>query len=116
MRAFKTAMLSRVAIVALMTTSFALPIILDASSAAARTAGTAGNGPSGPAGAATGGGTTGAGGSRSHDFAVLNPGEPPRIVRLAFPRLGTPRSCYQAEPMFDRWGDYVGKRQNDFCW
>jgi hypothetical protein len=106
MRNVQTVSLARLAMSAILAASFVLPL-LDVSSATARTAGTTGTaGTAGTAGA-TGGGTGGGG---------------PTIFRGPNPRLRTVQvrdrgSCYQSQPMFDRWGDYVGKQQMpDFCY
>ena len=112
MRGSFTGSLSRLAIVALVTSSFTVPLILDVSPAMARAA--AGSA-AGAAGAA--GGTGGSGGGVTN-LSVIDPvRDPPPRFRAQLPRANKDPGCYQSQPMFDRWGDYVGKQQlPDFCY
>jgi hypothetical protein len=121
MRGSLTGSLSRLAIVALVTSSFAVPALLDASPAMARAAGGSAAGAAGASGATGGstGGSTGGGGVTPLSVitsldSVRDP--PRRRLRAQLPHDGGD-SCYQSQPMFDRWGDYVGKQQlPDFCY
>ena len=112
-----TGSLSRLAIVALVTSSFTIPVILDVSPAMARAA-TGSNGAAGATGATGGstGGSTGGGGGVT-TLSVIDPVRgPPRLGLRAQIRHRDP-GCYQSQPMFDRWGDYVGKQQlPDYCY
>jgi hypothetical protein len=125
MRGSFTGSLSRLAIVALVTSSFTVPLILDVSPAMARaaagssgTAGAAGGSTGGSTGGSGGGGATGNGGGVTTLSVLVPIGDPPRRLRLrAQAPVDTKDSCYQSQPMFDRWGDYVGKQQlPDFCY
>jgi len=117
MRGFFTGSLSRLAIVALVTTSFAAPLALDASSAFARaSAGTAGAA-GGTGGGSGGGGTGGGNPANVTGISSLDQVPPPRRFRAEVDKQHDQDSCYQSEQMFDRWGHYVGKRQlPDFCY
>jgi hypothetical protein len=117
MRGSLTASLSRLTIVALLASSFTVPLILDVSPAMAR----ASNGTAGAAGASGGGGggggSAGAGGVSNLSITSVDPvRDPPPRFRAQTTR-DTKDSCYQSQPMFDRWGNYVGKQQlPDFCY
>jgi len=121
MRGSFTGSLSRLAIVALVTSSFAIPAILDASPAMARAAGgaagAAGGTGGGSGGSSGGGGSAGNGGGVT-TLSVIDPvRDPPRLRLRAQAPHDTKDSCYQSQPMFDRWGNYVGKQQlPDFCY
>ena len=120
MRGSLTGSLSRLAIVALVTSSFAIPVFLDASPAMARAAAGSAAGAAGASGA-TGGSTGGSTGGGVTTLSVITSvdsvRDPPRLhLRAQLPHEGR-GSCYQSQPMFDRWGDYVGKQQlPDFCY
>ena len=122
MRGSFTGSLSRLAIVAFVTSSFAIPVILDVSPAMARAAGgaagAAGGASGGSGGGSGGGGSAGNGGGVTTLSVLVPVGDPPRRSRF---RAQTPHdtkdSCYQSQPMFDAWGNYVGKQQlPDFCY
>jgi hypothetical protein len=126
MRGSFTNSLSRLAIVALVTSSFTIPVILDVSPAMARAAGGAAGAGAGGAGGSSGGSGGGSGGGAGGGHvtkattitSVDPPRDPPRFRFRAqtLPRPKDP-SCYPSQPMFDRWGDYVGKQQlPDFCY
>ena len=123
--------LSRLAIVALVTSSFTVPLIAHVSPAMARAAagssagaaGTAGGtgGSTGGTGGSPGGSTGGSGGGGITNLSVITPIDPVRGPPLRFraqlPRFSKNAGCYQSQPMFDRWGDYVGKQQlPDYCY
>jgi hypothetical protein len=121
MRGSFTGSLSRLAIVALLTSSFTIPVLLDVSPAMARAAGgaagAAGGTGGGSGGSSGGGGSAGNGGGVTN-LSVIDPvRDPPRLRFRAQTPHDTKDSCYQSQPMFDRWGDYVGKQQlPDFCY
>jgi hypothetical protein len=117
MRGSFTGSLSRLAIVALVTSSFTIPVILDVSPAMARASGGAAGAAGGSGGSSGGGGSAGNGGGVTNlSVTSVDPVRDPPRFRAQTPR-DTKDSCYQSQPMFDRWGDYVGKQQlPDFCY
>jgi hypothetical protein len=64
------------------------------------------------------GGTGGSGGGGVTTLSVIDPvRDPPPRFRAQLPRSNKDSGCYQSQPMFDRWGDYVGKQQlPDYCY
>ena len=118
MRGSFTNSLSRLAIVALVTSSFTIPVILDVSPAMARAAGGAAG--AGAAGGSSGGSGGGSGGGHVTNSTTITSVDPPRDPPRFHFRAQTHRSrdsCYQSQPMFDGWGNYVGKQQlPDFCY
>jgi len=113
--------LSRLAIVALVTSSFTIPVILDVSPAMARAAGGGAGAAGGSSGGSGGGSSGGSGGGHVTNATTITSADPPRDPpRFRFRAQTLPRaidSCYLSQPMFDRWGDYVGKQQlPDFCY
>ena len=119
MRGSLTGSLSRLATVALVVSSFTVPLLLEAWPAMARTSGV-GVGATGATGA-TGGstGSSGASGTGGANYKAVGAVDLPpghyHFVRRD--RLSHGNSCYQSQPMFDQWGDYVGKQQlPDFCY
>lgn len=118
MRIHPTNSLKRLTFIGVMVASFALPLAAEPALAAAAT-GAASNG--GPGAGAPGGsspGPSGSGGGCAGRCGTLAPPPvariPPRFVRFEPDRFGS--SCFHMQPVYDRWGDFLGDRAIDRCY
>lgn len=99
-----TKSLFRLAFAGLVAATFALPMVMGPTEALARGAG--GNGAPGPGG-------PGGGGFKPAVLRIARR-PPPRRVVSEDPRQFAP-GCLRIEPIFDRWGNYIGERRADVC-
>jgi hypothetical protein len=121
MRNAKNSKFARLALVALMLTSFAVPLAASVTPASARGDGGGTGGTGGSTGGSAGGaGGAGCGGCSTPQLAILVPPPPPPRhfprVKLVAGKSMVRNSCLKVETVYDRYGDDLGTMPRNECY
>jgi len=118
MRNVQNLTFSRLALVALLTASFAFPLAVTPASARGDGGGSAGGSTGGSAGGSTGGaGCGGCGAGAVADVVIVPPGRGPQPRKKFFVAAQHFRkSCYKATPIFDGYGNKLGDLHRQECY
>ena len=118
MRNAKNSKFARLALVALMLTSFAVPLAASVTPASARGDGGGTGGTGGSTGGSAGG--AGCGGCSTPQLAILVPPPPPPRhfprVKLVAGKSMVRNSCLKVETVYDRYGDDLGTMPRNECY